>query len=361
MDITTAKKIIELSLKTGDAILMEGLHGIGKSDIAKQIAKENGFHIEILFLSHQETADLIGIPHIVEKDGKQLTMWSMPDWLQRMYNASAQGKRCILFLDELNRAQIDVRQSALQLVLEGQIHEHKLPITNGEKTFIISAINPADDYQVDELDPALLDRFLTIKVEADSVSWLKWANENNIHKTIKMFISKNPDKLHYIPNEGKGSTPRAYAKLSDFLNLSDNIDEDILLHICKGKIGIDMAIQFVNFYKENVKFISVEDIEDFISKQNKTLSVEELGNLIKTFVVDVEVIRKKEIAEQMLNKYSDDFTNLLAFLYSLEIETMHSTLLDFKETNKEKYQIIADLDDKLNKKGLFMKIFNKLK
>ena len=41
MNIISAKKIINLAVQAGDAVLMQGSHGIGKSDIAKQIAKEN--------------------------------------------------------------------------------------------------------------------------------------------------------------------------------------------------------------------------------------------------------------------------------------------------------------------------------
>ena len=88
MDIQTAKEIIEASVLADDSVLMKGPHGIGKSNIVKQFAKENGYHLEELFLSHQEVGDVIGIPHIVEKEGVQVTTWSKPIWLQRMDEAA---------------------------------------------------------------------------------------------------------------------------------------------------------------------------------------------------------------------------------------------------------------------------------
>ena len=366
MNIISAKKIINLAIQAGDAVLMQGSHGIGKSDIAKQIAKENGYHIEVLFLSHQEVADLIGIPHIVEIDGKQITKWSVPVWLQRMYKASTEGKKCMLFLDELNRAQIDVRQSALQLVLEGQIHEHKLPIVDGQKTFIVSAVNPADDYQVDELDAALLDRFLTIDVEADAESWLKWAEANNINNIIRSFIYKNNNKLCYKVNDGKGPTPRGWAKLSEFLNLKEKVEEDILYNIIKGKIGAEIGLEFQRYYSEHINFLSVENLEEFIDEQkllNPNLTLEKLGEKIKEFTKEkeTEVIRKKEIANQMIKKYGlNDNFYLLAFLYSFELETLHSSLLEFKDNFSDEYSHLAKTDDDLNSKKLFLKIYNKI-
>lgn len=366
MNITTAKRIIELSAKTGEPILMIGDHGIGKSEIVKQIAKENNMHLEILFLSHQEISDLIGIQYMEEVNGKKVTKWSVPEWLQRMYDAAAEGKRCLLFLDELNRAQLDVRQSALQIVLDGKIHEHTLPITNNEKTFIMSAINPHDDdYQVFTLDTALLDRFLTINIEADAKSWIDWAHKNNIHKSIISFISKNPEKLNYRPENGsKGSTPRALAKLSAFINLDEDID-DVLLQIICGKIGIEVGLLFYNYLEEHLKMISIEDIEDFVNteyKNDSNIKIEDLGLKIKEFTKDVEVQRKIELANQMFSEYETaQLGILLAFMYSLEIETLHTLLLEFRDKNEPKYDEFAALDDKMNKKALFMRIFSKIK
>ena len=276
------------------------------------------------------------------------------------------SKKCMLFLDELNRAQIDVRQSALQLVLEGQIHEHKLPIVDGQKTFIVSAVNPADDYQVDELDAALLDRFLTIDVEADAESWLKWAEANNINNIIRSFIYKNNNKLCYKVNDGKGPTPRGWAKLSEFLNLKEKIEEDILYNIIKGKIGAEIGLEFQRYYSEHINFLSVENLEEFIDEQkllNPNLTLEKLGEKIKEFTKEkeTEVIRKKEIANQMIKKYGlNDNFYLLAFLYSFELETLHSSLLEFKDNFSDEYSHLAKTDDDLNSKKLFLKIYNKI-
>ena len=92
MDVQTAKSIIAAAAISDDAVLMEGMHGIGKSAIVKQFAEENDYHIEELFLSHQEVGDIIGIPHMIEKDGEYLTTWSKPIWMQRLDNAAANGQ-----------------------------------------------------------------------------------------------------------------------------------------------------------------------------------------------------------------------------------------------------------------------------
>jgi len=79
-----AKQVIKAAAISDDTVLLESLHGVGKSSIVKQFAEEDDYHLETLFLSHQEVGDLIGIPHLEEHDGKAVTTWSVPIWLERI-------------------------------------------------------------------------------------------------------------------------------------------------------------------------------------------------------------------------------------------------------------------------------------
>lgn len=356
MDIQSAKEIIKAAAIADDTVIMEGLHGIGKSNIVKQFAKENGYHLEELFLSHQEVGDLIGIPHTIEKDGLTVTTWSMPIWLQRMQQAASQGKHCVLFLDELNRAPIDVRQSALQLVLERQIHEHILPMVDNVRTLVVAAINPADEYQVDELDPALLDRFLHIEVEADAVAWLKWGRSENINPIVLDFITEYPDRLHWTPSDnGIGATPRSWAKLGDFMDNVDKIAEEVLFQVMKGKVGVELASQFYSFYKNYVDVVKMQDIIDLVEGyKNDVQDVEELGNIIQEVTDKMEAIHKTEMAHQ-LSKCDNDLA-FLAYMYALPIEICVAFLKGFRKDEPELYKKLAAFDTELNGKQLFKRI-----
>lgn len=360
MDIQTAKEIIKAAAIADDTVIMEGLHGIGKSNVVKQFAKENGYHIEELFLSHQEVGDLIGIPHTIENDGITVTTWSMPIWMQRILKAAAQGIPTVLFLDELNRAPIDVRQSALQLVLERQIHEHILPTVNGQRTLVVAAINPADEYQVDELDPALLDRFLHITVEADAPAWLKWARSNNVNPIVCDFITEYPDRIHWTPaDQGIGATPRSWAKLGDFMDNVKSIPEEILFQVMKGKVGTELASQFYTFFKNYVDVVKVEDIENVVNDNKDSVdSIEDLSEMISALMTKSEAIQKSEMAHQLAKKFmpTNDILVFLAYLYSLEIEICVAFLKGYREDDPEMYKKLAAVDTELNDKALFKRI-----
>lgn len=364
------------------SVLLRGVHGIGKSQRVEDYAKQQGMHCEVLFLSHQETGDLIGIPYLENRN----TVWSTPIWLQNMYDAHEKGKKCVLFLDELNRARLDVRQSALQLVLSKQIHQHKLP----QGTLVVAAVNPEDEYQVAELDPALNDRFVVYELKADTDSWIDWARSSNVNEAVISFIADNPDKLWFKTkndNEANHPTPRSWVKVSDFIKVieSDNLDKNtrntILLPFLIGKIGKSIGSQFFSFYKEKASF-NVKSVEDLLKKVKVRTkeNIDEAISILKPVIQNVEVIKIGLIVEDLAKKSfkkndkSDSqslFTNafsLMSLLYSIDLEVLHSTLKSLKDgddTKKDWYTQIAKADSfatsNYREKDLFRRIIDFMK
>jgi len=374
---------------TSVSMIIEGDHGIGKSESVYSFAKKNNMNVEPLFLSHQEVADLIGIPTLEKNEkGEPITTWSKPIWLERMEEAARAGKRNVLFLDELNRAQSEVRQAALQLVLDKQIHEHRLPktIIDGVEydTFVVAAINPADGfYQVDELDPALMDRFLHFKLEVNANTWLDWASENNIHKTIIAFIANSKDKLYVKdPNATMFPTPRSWTKLSELLYSyeSKGVENHALLHnLITGKIGYTVGAQFMSFYKERANMVSVEEIENITKTEKKKLAskakdelelTDGIAKKIKKVIEDVEIPVLKDLTKNLVEKYLpedkdttfEEALPLLAYLHALPVEQLAATIKDIQLKSEENgtntYDNLAMIAPK---KMIFRRIVNKVK
>lgn len=387
---TQLENIYKVACDTSVSVIVEGDHGIGKSESVYSFAKKNDFHVEPLFLSHQEVADLIGIP-TMERDSSNhaLTTWSKPIWLHRMEEAAKQGKRCVLFLDELNRAQTEVRQAALQLVLDKQIHEHRLPktVVNGVAfdTFVVAAVNPADGfYQVDELDPALLDRFLHFKLHVNADSWLDWATENDVHKTIIAYISNSKDKL-YVKDENAAifPTPRSWVKLSELLKSYEdkNIDnQDLMYNLIAGKIGHTVGAQFMTYYKENSVIVTVADIEKTVAKEYPKAAkksgeasldtVDAVAKKIEKQIEDLEIPLLKELSSNMLSTFLDDSGKvkfedaipLICYLHALPIEQLAAVIkelqVESEDNNSKKFDNLADIAPE---KAIFRRIVKKVK
>ena len=427
MNISAVKGILKAAYLANDTVIMEGKHGLGKSQVAGAYAKEENFNFVPLFLSHMEMGDVLGLPRTAEVGGVLTTTWSAPDWINNIINSAfpasvkfedltfedkalksevertlgkAEINRAdlnnlytnfyelprtnelylisnqtnvtyskaipsVLLLDELNRAALDVRQGTMQLILEKELHTHKLPYINGRQTQIIAAINPADDYQVDELDPALLDRFLHVTVEADATSWLAWARESNINHIVRDFIAENKNKLHFTPSDGKtGASPRSWAKLAAFVDIMDTIAPELHHPIMNGKIGSALASQFLVFYNNYSKNIGIKEVEKEIAKAKKKNSdIEAVGAHIAKFLENQEVVQRSEMAHAFLDAYitktkSDGAYPLLAYLYSLPLELRSSFLKDLKASSMEHYTKLAKFDGELNGKKLFLSIVN---
>ena len=370
--------LFDLCQESDVSVLVKGVHGIGKSQRAEAYAKNKGYHCEVLFLSHQETGDLIGIPYL--EDG--VTNWSTPVWLKKLYDADKKGQKCVLFLDELNRARLDVRQSALQLVLSKQIHQHFLPAG----TLVIAAVNPDDEYQVAELDIALNDRFDVIELKPDTEEWIEWAKQNSVEEVIISFIADNPDKLWFkTENELNHPTPRSWVKTSDFLktaksrNLDKEVRDSVLAAFLNGKIGRSIGTQFLAYLRERDD-LNIERIEEFCKKikSKKKKDILKTVEKLKPQIENVEIIKIQYIVQEMIKKYipqTMDLTPeegfeksypLMVLLYSLSLEVLHSVLKSVKEpeNTKELYSALVRCDSfedgTLRQKELIKRIVDKM-
>jgi len=339
MKISNMKPIFKLAHLSNDAVRMVGLHGLGKSQIVEQFATENNYHLETLFLSQNEVADLIGIPDMA--DG--VTYWSKPVWLKRLEDANKEGKHCLLFLDELARAPIEVRQAALQLVLEGRIHEHQLPVLDGLKTLIVAADNPSDQYQTDELDAALLDRFGNYDVEVDVNGWLSWGRLNKINPVITDYVAEYPDKLHFIPesDDDKGSTPRSLAKLSNIIDNFDVIPDNLRYEVINSKLGKTVGSSFYHFFRNYVKIVKPQDIEKWLKDvELKTKDdFQKAAKDISDRTQAIEALAATELANKIkdLSEKDTKWDNILTvFLDSINVEVFVSIIKSWKENKEDK-------------------------
>jgi hypothetical protein len=367
MNISRITDVLGVAHATGDNVLMSGVHGLGKTAIVKQFAEDNNYHFECLIMSLCEPSDLMGMPYIPE--GSTSTHFAEPAWLTRCKVASAQNKHCVILLDELNRAPRDVLGASLTLILDRRLNDHVLPELNGLKTLMIAAINPDnDDYQVNSLDPALIDRFAFYNVEVDVQGWLKWARSVNVNGIVRDFIAENPTKLHFIANaqDEIGATPRSWTMLGKYMDVIKNIDPELHFEVIKSKIGSALGSQFYNFFLKYANVVKVDDVEKFVKKQ-KDISIDNIESVASALYEEklhnIETVTQMELIHQMADKYfkkateRKDILPLLVMLYAVNIETLASVLKDYKASRSVDYKKLAEWDFD---KSLFRKITTKI-
>ncbi len=244
MNSNNLKLVLEKALQVKVTAIIWGKAGIGKSQIVKQVAEDLKLDLVDLRLGQMEVGDLIGLPC---KDNDQ-TAWLKPAWFPK------ENTKGILFLDEINRARLDVLQAIFQLVLDRQLHTHKLPEAWG----IVCACNPnTEGYAVNELDTALLNRFLHIKYTPETKEFITWAKDTEkVSSGITDFIEKYPHLLGNdtidIPLEIK-PTPRSWEILSKLLFTKPEIPESLWLEVAIGLVGSSCALVFIENLKKNLE------------------------------------------------------------------------------------------------------------
>jgi len=243
-------------------VLLRGRHGIGKSQVVYQFAATLGLPVVERRASQMTEGDLLGLPNVADDDatGLPVTTFNAPDWL---HTASTQA--VVLFLDEVDRATPEVRQGIFELTDSRKIAGRTLH----PDTLIFAAVNGGEhgsQYQVGEMDPAELDRWVCFDVEPTVEDWLTWGKEN-VDSVVWDFINQNRDHLEhggeFEPNKVYPSR-RSWQRLNDVLTtaglLTANETTAALFPIAASIVGFEAAVSFNDFVANYDRQLTVENI-----------------------------------------------------------------------------------------------------
>lgn len=289
---------------TWQNIMLTGRHGIGKSQILTRYFKSKGIPVKTLFLGQMsDPGDLLGLPNKDEKTGK--TVFMPPYWFP------VDGQPIVLFLDEINRARPEILQTVMDLVLNRKLAGRELP----EGSRIIAAGNDGEEYQLTDLDPALVSRFNIYTFRPTVEDWLLWATRTGLDERILNFISANPELLDRSADtkedQGLDKDPdrRAWEKVA---RLMENIPNPMPVHqkVVAGIIGVQAAAQlFLSFRKDDLS--PVDLLTDF-KKAKKSLDKYELHQLsllndalARFFETDKADTLDREMVRKNLKAYHD--------------------------------------------------------
>lgn len=301
--------------------LISGKHGIGKTNIVKEIALEINGRLEVIEGGVLKEGEITGLPYL-EKKGDD-TYFSfvtyyifkrVQDEEKRLYfdvfnlkekeNDILDGKEnrysnndlkieekidllkekkvtpFIIFIDEINRTDSNVYRELMNILLTRKVNGYTLPWW----CFFVAAMNPSSEgslYATNEMDPAQLDRFIKIKVKEDKKEFISYAKEKNMDESIINFINKYPTFLsekskNLDDNDNIFPSPRSYEMINTIIKaepyirifMSNNSKElylSDLEEIVESKIGIDAGIAFIKEYKTKNEGYDIEKIfgDDF--------------------------------------------------------------------------------------------------
>ncbi|KXX70468.1 AAA family ATPase [Flammeovirga sp. SJP92] len=294
-----SNKSAEEKGKKQTPICIWGRHGIGKTEIVEQIAKENGYKWSYIAPAQfEEMGDLVGMPTV--ENG--VTTFKSPEWVP-----TEEGPG-ILLIDDVNRADDRILRGIMQLLQNYELVSWKLP----KGWQIVLTANPdGGDYSVTPMDDAMLTRMMHVTMKFDYKDWALWAEKNGVDERGINFVLTYPEIV-----SGDRTTPRTLVQFFDAISSIKDLTENLglvqmLADSCLDETAGNSFIAFVNQNLE--KLISSEDIlnakkfkegvetkiADVVLKE--TLRVDIIATICTRMVNYLEINTKKLTKTQLDN------------------------------------------------------------
>ncbi|EQK43151.1 sigma-54 interaction domain protein [[Clostridium] bifermentans ATCC 638] len=358
MNFIDTIKSVNLVLATGEVPLVVGESGIGKTALAKKIAKENDWSLIVIDGNLLKEGEIGGLPTVEsyvvlnsngENIEKKTTIYAVHNKLREIDEQIAKGRTVLLFIDEINRCEHTVQQELMNLILNREINGYKLD----DAVKILAAMNPSSkygsdfDYQVVDMDAAQENRFVWLNMESDHTQWINWAIREGIEDKVIEFISTFPEYLHKINDEDVRATPRSYERVSKsytiFKEQKDLIPRSVFLNVIKGNVGKVIAEEFISFIESDCSpLVSYEDI--FLGEILDSEIIEKVKNESHTrlYLSAMNILKKLELNIKDNNDSKVYIDRLIEFFKLYPIDLMVGIMKDIKSNYPELYKIAIE-------------------
>jgi len=223
------------------AIYVTASPGVGKTEIAGQVATELGVGFKVIHAPLLQPEDY-GFP-VIGADKKSVT------FVVSSEKFPLEGSDCpengILLIDELPQADPASQKIIANLISAREIHGAKIK----RGWLIVATGNRSTDRAgANRLLSQLQNRASTIELEVSIEDWTDWALDNGVQAEVISFLRYRPDLLNaFDPQSEVNATPRAWAKgVSKILGSSS---PGLEFELFKGLVGEGAAASFTGFLR----------------------------------------------------------------------------------------------------------------
>lgn len=326
MDIATFVEVAK-SLPSEISVLVRGGHGIGKSETVHQIAQALGLELIDRRMSQMTEGDVIGLPKL-ENDCTK--------FLPAEFVKIACTKPVLLFLDEINRATQEVMQACFQLCLDRELNGNRLH----PGTRIFAAVNNSAAYQVNEMDPAFLDRFFVVDLSPTAQDFFAFAEgegkdgKPRIEPDLVRFLKERETRLDPALNVNPGNVQpsrRSWFRLDKAYKANGVYEKDLnadslaygrAYSMALGFVGQECSNDLVDFLKRREsRFTAIHVYQEYDQHRAK---VKKLGQDKLNTLIDMVVDHAKTNVIQV-----DEAQNLAKFVSDLPGELRVSFITNF--------------------------------
>lgn len=331
--------------------------GVAKSAIARSIAKKMGFQYKDIRLTMIDETDLGLYPDKSEIEFKnkkgEMEKVKVLDFIVPKWAFESNLQPTIIHFEELNRANLHVRNAALRILLERQISDD-FAFNDNVLMMCSGNLGEEDNTDVEEFDSALNNRLIHVNHKLSVPEWIDGFAREHVHPTIVNYIETNPEQIYKISENSEAfATPRSWTFLSDFIITNfgkDSQPSDFIStvkEIAMCYVG-NSSIKFIK-YCEDMMSLTINDvIKDYKSVKDKVLKSnrDKRSELIQSLrSIDITDLSNKEInnIKDFLRTVTDE--ERVAYLlylidcigdrtkpkYTFDDDKLSNLLVDFKQ------------------------------
>jgi len=185
---------------------------------------------------------------------------------------------------------------------------------------IISAVNAGDEYQLTDLDPALVSRFNIVSFRPTVQEWLLWARKVGVDGRVIDFIEENPIWLDKDPDAKEGAdtgldkTPdrRGWKRVSDIVKGATDLG-GVMTKAISAVVGAKAASAFLSNVSARKIVAGREVLSDF-GKVKERLEGYELHELSVVNDGIYRFLEVEKVADKDKAAYSKNLEAYFDFL-----------------------------------------------
>lgn len=262
-------------------VCLMGPAGIGKTEIVRQVAEEQGLAFLSYSITHHTRQSMIGLPRLSEcdVDGQTvpITEYTMGEIIAEIYREMQKsGKQeGILFLDEFNCASETLRPIMLQLLQSKTFGVHAIP----DGWMLVLAGNPGEyNAAARALDAVTADRLRLMWLRPDYAAWRAYMVRRGLHPVVLSYLDDHRQQF-YVFEKGKDGeglvTARGWEDLSVALRMMEEFGYPVDLPFAAQYLQSALvAREFVSYYRQYSTLIA-SGIADAVLADSLTPAQEE--------------------------------------------------------------------------------------
>lgn len=292
-------------------ICLMGPAGIGKTEIVRQVAQEQGLAFLAYSITHHTRQSAIGLPRLVDGrvDGRRVSMteYTMSEIIAQVYHTMENTglQEGILFLDEFNCASESLRPILLQLLQDKSFGPHAIP----EGWMLVLAGNPTEyNRAATELDPVTADRLRMVHVRPDYAAWLPYAQERGVHPVILSYLKDHRDHFYLCRSDGQDGTAlvtaRGWEDLSVMLTCLEETGQQVDLPLVAQYLQCgEVARGFYQHCAQYQTLIASGLIEQVLTRDAKALMAVKTMDFTRSWNLVYALTRRVEtLCEEALDR-----------------------------------------------------------